>query len=373
MHKMTIGLDVSILPMGGGVPNYIEHLLLESEKIHPDIQFKLFFNSMLKNSLPNHLGHFSITQTRIPNRVLNFLWNRLEFPPIEWLIGNVDLLHSPAHSPVYAICPPAKRWVVTVNDLYTFKLKYKQETQSKELSVLRRMERRADRIIAISESTRNDLIELSPQLKDRTVVIPDGVDSCFFNARECPDTLEKYSIKKPYILYVGCADLHKNLKRLVKAFARLTPHFPHFLVLAGKITSRHKPIFDLVDELNLGHKVIFPDFIETEDLPSIYKSAELFTFPSLYEGFGLVLLEAMAAGTPVLTSNITSLPEVVGNAGMLFDPFNEMAIYEALRSVLENIPLQAEMKTNGIERAHRFSWGKTAQKTLHVYKEVIQE
>ena len=373
MHKRTIGLDVSIVPMGGGIPNYIEHLLLESEKIRPDIQFKLFYNSMLKNSLPNHLTHFNITQTRIPNRVLNLLWNRLEFPPIEWLIGNVDLFHSPAHSPVYAICPPAKKWVVTVNDLYTFKLKYKQETQSKELSVLHRMERRADRVIAISESTRNDLIELSPHLEDRTVVIQDGVDSCFFDAREYPDSLEKYGLKKPYILYVGCADPHKNLKRLVKAFAQLSQNYPHSLVLAGKITSRHKPIFDLVEELNLGHKVIFPDTIETEDLPSVYKNAELFAFPSLYEGFGLVLLEAMAAGTPVVTSNIASLPEVVGNAGILFDPYDELAIYEAMRTVLDNTPLQVEMKAKGRERAHMFSWGKTALETLCVYEDVIQK
>jgi glycosyltransferase involved in cell wall biosynthesis len=283
----------------------------------------------------------------------------------------VDVFHSPAHSPKYALSPPAKRWVVTVHDLFTFKLDYSRESREKEMVALRVIERYASKVICVSNSTRNDLLEIVPSLHSKAVVIPEGVDEIFFSDKSSFDVSSKYKVQTPYILYVGAADPHKNLLRLIKVFSRLAKKIPHNLVLAGKITDKHKPLRDLTLELEIHNRVIFTDSIDADALPFLYKGADLFVLPSLYEGFGLVLLEAMASGTPVVSSNISSIPEVVGNAAQLFNPVDEDDMYDILYRTITNINLRAAMKANGIDRAHLFSWRKMVQETLQIYKEVV--
>ncbi|MBW6499458.1 MAG: glycosyltransferase family 4 protein, partial [Bacteroidales bacterium] len=285
----------------------------------------------------------------------------------------VDVFHSPAHSPVYAYCPPAKKWVVTVHDLFTFKLNYGKEIQERERKVLKIMDKKASRVIAVSHSTRNDLIEMVPGLASRTVVIHEGVDRKFFNAGISRDTLEKYGIKNPYILYVGAADQHKNLIRLVHVYKRLSGMIPHVLVLAGKITERYRPIMEEVEKLKLNHKVIFTDCVAENDLPSLYKGADFFVLPSVYEGFGLVLLEAMASGTPVVASGVSSIPEVLGNAGALFNPYDEDEMYDVCLTVLSDSERRRKMQIQGVERARLFSWRKMTEETLEIYNAVALE
>jgi glycosyltransferase involved in cell wall biosynthesis len=289
------------------------------------------------------------------------------------LIGPVDLFHSPAHSPVYGYCPPARNWVVTVHDLFTFKLNYAKETQIRELRVLKIMDKKASRVIAVSHSTRNDLIEMVPSLASRTVVIHEGVDERFFSADCSHQTLKKYGIEVPYILYVGAGDFHKNLIRLLNVYQRLSDIFPHSLVLAGKITERHRPIMEHVEKLDLRHRVVFTDTVTENDLPTVYKGADLFVLPSIYEGFGLVLPEAMACGTPVAASRISSIPEVVGDAGELFDPYDENNIYDVCQRILSDPERLRRMQIMGIEWARRFSWQKMAEETRRVYEEVSEK
>ena len=369
---LIIGIDISILNHRGGVKNYILHLLNNIRQIRPEYQYKLYFNSIMKVDLPIDSKYFKVRSTRIPNRVLQYFWLRLGFPPVEWFLGNIDLFHSPAHSPVYAICPPTKKWVVTVHDLFTFKLNYKKSFQEKELAVLRRMEQKADKVITVSQSTRNDLLEIIPSLEPRTVVINEGVDNIFSQSELSIEVLNKYKIKSPYILYLGAANFHKNLLRLVNVFNRLSEKNPHFLVIAGKLTERHHTIIKQVKDIGIEKRVIFTGSIKEEDLPSLYKGADLFVLPSLYEGFGLVLLEAMASGTPVAASNISSIPEVVGDAALLFDPYNEEDIYNTINTVISNDSLRNSMKIMGIERARLFSWEKMANETLKIYEEVTK-
>lgn len=313
---------------------------------------------------------FHVATFRIPDRILRYLWLYLRYPPIERLIGPVDLFHSTAHSPIYAYCPPAKKWVVTVHDLFTFKLNHVKETQARELKVLKIMDRKASRVIAVSHSTRNDLVGMIPGLASRTVVIQEGVDEKFFSA-DCPhQTLKKYGIEGPYILYVGAGDLHKNLSRLIKVYVRMSDIFPHSLVLAGKITERYRPIMELVEKLNLSHRIVFTDTVAEDDLPAVYKGADLFVLPSIYEGFGLVLPEAMACGTPVVASRISSIPEVVGNAAELFDPYDEDNMYDVCQTVLSDPDRRRRMRIIGVEWARRFSWQKMAKETRKIYEEV---
>lgn len=369
---MKIGLNISVLPFGGGVASYIIHLLNHLLELKPEYQYKLYFNSFKKRPIPLNKDKFKVTSTRIPTRFLQFFWLHYWFPPIEWFIGDIDLFHSPAHSPVYASCPPAKKWVVTVHDLFTFKLNYKKRTKEKELNVLRRIERKAERVIAVSESTRNDLLEIVPALKSRVVVIPEGVDEKFFTSGFIPEAISKYRISTPYILYVGAADFHKNLLRLINVFKRLSKKTPHNLILVGKLTERHNQIIGLVKRFGLNNRVLFTGSVEEEDLPSVYKGADLFVLPSLYEGFGLVLLEAMASGTPVVASNTSSIPEIVGDAALLFDPYDEEDIYNAIYSVISDDSLRDNMKKMGVNRARLFSWEKMAKETSLVYEQVAK-
>jgi len=370
---LHIGIDISLLKRGGGVANYIGQLLSGLKKAHRNDHYTLFYNSF-QNSLPPDIDpFFRVASFRIPDRVLKYLWLHLRYPPIERLIGPVDLFHSPAHSPVYAYCPPAKKWVVTVHDLFTFKLNYGKETQERELKVLKIMDKKASSVIAVSHSTRNDLIEMIPGLASRTVVIHEGVDEKFFSA-DCPhQTLKKYGIESPYILYVGAGDFHKNLIRLLNVYKRLSDNFPHSLVLAGKITERYRPIMEWVEKLNLGHRVVFTDTVAEDDLPAVYKGADLFVLPSIYEGFGLVLPEAMACGTPVVASRISSIPEVVGDAGELFDPYDEDNMYDVCQTVLSDPDRRRRMQIMGVEWARRFSWQKMADETRRIYEEVASD
>jgi glycosyltransferase involved in cell wall biosynthesis len=367
---MNVGIDVSILQRGGGVANYIYHLLEGLKQVKPEYQYKLFFNSVKKANLSITCDFFKVKSTRIPNRILQLFWLYLRFPPVEWFLGDIDVFHSPAHSPVYAYCPPARNWVVTVHDLFTFKLNYDKKTQEKEMIVLRRIELNAERVIAVSNSTRNDLLEIIPSLDSRVVVIPEGVDEKFYKERFSSNVLIKYGIQTPYILYLGAADSHKNLPSLVKIFKRLSEIMPHSMVFAGRITERYKAVIKLTNEINLQDRVVFTGAIDENDISSIYKGADLLVLPSLYEGFGLVLLEAMASGTPVVASNVSSIPEVVGDAAKLFDPYDVEDIYDTIYTVASDSNLREKMRKEGIERARLFSWKKMAQETLRIYEEV---
>jgi glycosyltransferase involved in cell wall biosynthesis len=358
---------------GGGVAHYINQLLNGLKNSHQDDRYSLFYNSFRSALRPVIDPFFDLRAFRIPDRFLKYLWLYLRYPPIDRLIGAVDVFHSPAHSPVYAYCPPAKKWVVTVHDLFTFKLHYGKEKQELELKVLKLMEKKANKVIAVSESTRSDLIEMIPGLASRTVVIHEGVDERFFSARISQQTIKKYGIKEPYILYVGAGDLHKNLLRLLNVYQRLSEKFPHSLVLAGKITKHHRPVIELSKKLNLSHRVLFTDTIAEEDLPAIYKGADLFVLPSLYEGFGLVLLEAMACGAPVAASRISSIPEILGDAGDFFDPYSEDDMYDVCRKVLSDSEQRQKMQIMGVKQAREFSWRKMAEETLRIYEEVSVE
>ena len=367
---LKVGIDISILARGGGVANYIGQLLSGLKNAHRNEQYTLFYNSFLNSSPPEIDPFFRVASFRIPDRILKYLWIHLRYPPIERLIGPVDLFHSPAHSPVYGYCPPTKNWVVTVHDLFTFKLNYGKETQARELKVLKIMDKKASRVIAVSHSSRNDLIEMIPGLASRTVVIHEGVDEKFFRAETSDLILKKYEINTPYVLYVGAGDFHKNLIRLINVYKRMSDIFPHSLVLAGKITERYRPTMEWVEKLNLRHRVIFTDTVAEDDLPAVYKGADLFVLPSIYEGFGLVLPEAMACGTPVVASRISSIPEVVGDAGEFFDPYNEDNMYDVCRTVLSDPERRRRMQIMGVEWARRFSWQKMAEETRKIYEEV---
>lgn len=231
--------------------------------------------------------------------------------------------------------------------------------------------RKARKIIAVSQNTKRDLIKYLEIPEEKISVIYEGVDHNLFKP------VKRRMSDVPYILFVGSEHPRKNLAGLLKAFKKLKKEkrFKDLkLVKVGKAGGREadfrKQTLEAVRALELEKEIEFTEFVLEEELPIYYSGAECFVFPSLFEGFGLPPLEAMACGCPVIVSNVASLPEIVGDAGRLIDPHDENDLANALFEVLSDSQLKRELSTKGLERARQFSWEKAAKETMEVYQEV---
>jgi glycosyltransferase involved in cell wall biosynthesis len=233
-----------------------------------------------------------------------------------------------------------------------------------------------DAIITVSAHSRRDIVRKLDVDPARVHVVPNAVSPSFrrVDRATSSEVAHRHGIAEPYVLYVGSIEARKNLDRLLGAFARLRAWSPQWqLVVVGAAGWKSSPVFATVQRLGLGSSVRFTGFVPDPDLPALFSGADLFVFPSLYEGFGLPVLEAMACGTPVVTSSTSSLPEIAGDAALLCDPEDESAITEAMRRVLDDPDLRRELSDRGVERARSFGWDRTAQDTLRVYHQVLDE
>ena len=235
--------------------------------------------------------------------------------------------------------------------------------------------KRATRLLAISNWTKDMVTSRLGIPGDRIDVVHLGVRSDVFSTRSQPGEAErirrKYGLAEKFILHVGALIPVKNLPKLIEAYRRLItlePFSDYQLVLAGGRGWAAESLYALVAEVGLSDRVVFPGFVEAEDLPALYRAAKLFVFPSLYEGFGIPLLESFASGTPVLSSNASCLPEVGGDAALFVDSTDEAALADAMAKALSDSALRANLTSKGIERAQLFTWEETARKTLEVYE-----
>jgi len=296
------------------------------------------------------------------------------FPP--WFRKRVDLFHG---LDARLVSWRGVKKVVTVHDTLQV---------SNEFGVTRHPEKkrrryrdlmaRADRIIADSEHTKRDILRLFPVAADKIDVVYLGVEERFRpgDPQETKRALERYGIPTPYLFYVGSIETRKNLVRTLEAFARIR-HLPEAasvrVVLAGRKGPGGEEVFRAVERLGLRDRVLPVGYVHARDLPLLYSGAEIFLFPSLYEGFGLPVLEAMACGTPVITSRTTSLPEVAGDAALLVDPQDTGEIARAIQDLLRDRGLHAEHARRGPPRAALFPWRQTAAGTLAVYRKTLQD
>lgn len=232
----------------------------------------------------------------------------------------------------------------------------------------------SDAVIAISEATKNDLIQLFGIDSDKITVIYPGMDHALFSRANAEDAtrqsqvLRRYGIEGQYLLYVGDSEWRKNLHRVLMALATLDSDIR--LVLVGKRASGDVVLQGWIRELGLEGRVVTPGFVPDEDLPPLYGAAEAFIFPSLYEGFGLPVIEAMACGCPVITSNVSSMPEIAGDAALLVDPTDVAQIAEAINKILNGKGLKSALTEAGMKRAAFFSWEKSAKETLALIRSV---
>ncbi|HXV61760.1 MAG TPA: glycosyltransferase family 1 protein [Vicinamibacteria bacterium] len=268
-------------------------------------------------------------------------------------------------------------YVVTVHDM-TLELMPRHHTWRKRLltkALSPEIARRARHVITPSESAREDVAQLFGIDRARIRAIPHAPHPEFRPSRSeatAASLAERYGVERPYLLYVGTLEPRKNLVRTIRAFARIATRFPdHRFYLAGDLGWHSSELIATIEALGLESRVKRLGYASESDLPALYSHAELFVYPSLYEGFGFPVVEAMACGTPVVTSNTSSLAEVAGGAALRVNPFDEVELAEGIDSGLSDASLRERLARTGLARARSFSWERTVSETLEVYQEAL--
>lgn len=235
--------------------------------------------------------------------------------------------------------------------------------------------RAASLILTVSEATRADLTRYFLVQPEKISLTPLAADPRFQPqpSAEIDRIRAKYDLPTRFVLYFGSNKPHKNLPALIDAFAQMSPRHTPPLIIGGFWDRRYPQPRHRAAQLRLGESVRFLGAVDDADLPALYSAATILVFPSLYEGFGLPVLEAMSCGTPVACANTSSLPEIVGEAARLFDPHSVVEIKEAMSALLEDDPLRADLSARGLERANQFSWQRTAASTLRCYRDLLGE
>jgi glycosyltransferase involved in cell wall biosynthesis len=287
----------------------------------------------------------------------------------------IDILHAPGYVIPLLSSVPA---VVTIPDVIAllFPKMCKISNHLHYRALLPAVAKKAKCIITMSHNSKKDIVNTLNVSEDKIDVIYNGVHPSFIQIHDVSrlDFIrEKYDLPEKIILFVGNLEPKKNIVRLIDAYSLLKreQEIEHALVIIGKKGWLYDEIFKKVNALNMDKYIIFLGYVPREDLPLLYNMAEVFVFPSLYEGFGIPPLEAMACGTPVVTSNISSLPEVVGDAAIKVDPQNIRDIAEGVYKVVVNKDLTQRLIAKGLKRARLFSWEKTAKRTLEVYTKAV--
>jgi glycosyltransferase involved in cell wall biosynthesis len=295
---------------------------------------------------------------------------------VKFIRSRGEIVHLPnQHFARYALFLN-RPFIITVHDLVRCCFNFDQESVSERilLNLDKRYIKRANHIIAVSESTKSDLVNYLKIPEGKISVIYNGVDHNVFK----PCNVRPYHMRlhyRQYILYVGSERRRKNLDRLFESFAALKREFPDLMLVKvgspGRCKEFRSQTLETLSRLGITEDVIFVDHISEKDLAYYYSSAALLCYPSLYEGFGLPPLEAMACGCPVVTSNTSSLPEVVGEAGIMVNPYDTSGLVRAMRRVLVDRELRDKMVRMGLEQSKKFTWEKTVELTLEVYNRYL--
>jgi glycosyltransferase involved in cell wall biosynthesis len=284
---------------------------------------------------------------------------------------NCDIIHGPAMlSPTRSPMPI----VLTILDLYIMRHKNSFPLWYRILMnyVLPKIMNSSSRIIAISQFTKQEILDLFPNIPESKITVTLlGVDALFTRRQEEEELQikKKYSLIKPFIIAVSTIEPRKNIKNLIKSFALIKEKIEHDLVLVGAYGWKSKDLMEMINKMNLKERIKFLGFIRRKELPALYSAADIFVYPSLYEGFGLPLLEAMACGCPVITSNCASMPEVVGTAAIKINPRNIEELSFALETLISDDDKKEALRVEGMKRASGFSWQQCAQKTIEVYEQ----
>lgn len=383
MAHVRIGIDVTAaLTQGGGIGRYTRELvraLVASETGH---EFH-FFSARPPAALPvpnplpeaNHVHHHPAL---LDERWLYRFWYRLRLPlPVQWATGPLDLFHSPDF-----VLPPVSGEIPTLLTVHDLSFVHYPATFPDVLvDYLNRVVpwsiRRATHVLADSQATKDDLSAVWQVPADKVTVLYSGVDARFrplVAAATLQPVRERYGLDDaPFVLSVGTVQPRKNYQMLIRAFQPVAARFPHTLAIAGGKGWLYDDMLAEIERQGLNGRVRFIGFVDDDDLPALYSAADLFLFPSLYEGFGLPLLEAMGCGVPVITSDASSLPEVVGTGetAVLLSPQCEADWTAAMQDLLTDPQRRHDLSARGRQQAAAFTWQRAAVQLLDIYARLL--
>jgi len=351
-----------------GVHQYIYHLLRHLGRAGDGMRYTVFLGQGVLPpgvTLPLVQSHWPTDRAAI-----RVVWEQLMQP---WALRRIgaDLVHGPVFvGPLLAGCP----FVITIHDLsfIRFPALFRPANRVYLTAMTRLSARRARRLIAVSAHAANESTRLLGVPRDRVDVVYHGVDPSFhpLPADEVAAFRRRKGLPERFVLFVGTLEPRKNLVRLVEAFARIRDRDVALILVGGK-GWLYDELFARVEALGLDHHVFFPGYVMSDALPLWYNSATVFSYPSLYEGFGLPVLEAQACGTPVLTTNVSSLPEAAGDGALMVDPYDVDALTAGLNRLLADETLRQVLRERGLAHAGRFSWSRAAQETTGVYRRAM--
>lgn len=379
MKKTNIAIDASFaLGEKSGTSEYTNQLINNLSKIDTENSYTIFpfftyiYDPDFKKYQPKVPSNFKLFLDKVPKSTIDLIWKKLKFLR-PFYTPKYDVFHTTTFS-----VPPKymyKKLIVTIYDVsfYTHpQFHLKENIEHCHKGTVEAV-KHADTIIAISENTKKDLINYFDCPEDKITVTPLAYDKSFdkeLTSNEIDGVIRKYKIKKPFIFHLGSLEPRKNTLGLIKAY-RLLPKklYEEFdLVIGGGKGWKNNEILEYVNKYHLENRVKFVGYIPDNDLTAFYQKAKCFAYPSFYEGFGIPPLEAMASGCPTLVSNISSLPEICGNAALFCQPndIEEMAnILNTLISSNNKI-----LKKAGLEQAKKYSWAKTIDQTLDLYERI---
>lgn len=300
----------------------------------------------------------------------------LPYPTGYWRMDNFDLYHEPNYIPRAF----KGKTVNTIHDMsHILFPQYHPYKRIMKFKIYSKSLQRSDKIITVSMNSRSEILDLLKVPEHKVRVTYEGASEAYrplIVPNEKSNMIRSlYKIRGHFLLYVGTIEPRKNLLRLIEAFnlaiKQLPSSFDMNLVIAGGKGWLYDEIFNRVRELGIEGKVVFTGYVIDEHLPFLYNMAQSFVYPSIYEGFGLPPLEAMSCGLPVISSNTSSIPEVVGDAGILVNPYNVHDLAEAIYKVVDSSSLRAELSKKGLLQANKFSWKKCAEETINIYKECL--
>jgi glycosyltransferase involved in cell wall biosynthesis len=377
---MRIGIDyTAAVHQGGGIGRYTRNLIRALANCDTDSQYTLFVAGGWGDGdgLGPLAANFRVRSVPLSDRWMHVLWQRLRLPiSIHRITGPLDLFHSPDF-----VLPPTGHTpaILTVHDLSFLRLPQFFVAGFREYleGAVARSVKRATHILADSECTRRDLLELMGVQPERVSVLYPGVEARFQPVEDAvalSRVRNRYRLPDRFILGLSTLQPRKNFEGLIEAYSHLLadrgeePEIADLdLVIGGGKGWMYEGLSAIVERLGLDERVRFIGFVEDDDLPALYGLASAFAFPSWYEGFGLPVLEAMACGTPVVAADNSSLPEVVGEAGLLVDAADPEALAEALARLLTDRDLAAHLVRTGRNQAQRFTWEAAARQLLDLY------
>jgi glycosyltransferase involved in cell wall biosynthesis len=354
----------------GGIGTYVRELLPAMAAADPTVEITAF-HARFERQPPADLAPFRPVVLDRGIRSLYPAWNLAGRPALPGPVSGLDVLHLPSQ---VAVPPPgpAQRLVVTVHDLAfrLFPSMYPPAWRTLFRAGMRRAVRLADALIADSRNTATDLVRLARADPERIHVVPLAGSLPVAEADPEP-ILQRLKIPRPYVLFVGTLEPRKNLVRLVRAYRRVALRLPHALVLAGPVGWRSQRLHAELAVRGPG-RVVLTGPLGPAELDAVYRGADALCYPSLYEGFGLPIVEAMGRGVPTITSKVSSMPEVAGEAAVLVDPRSIREIAAGLDRVLTDRGQAHRLAAMGRERARLFTWDRTARMTLEVFKAVLR-